>query len=559
MEKRTLLAFALSLLVLIVWQTMFYKPPQKLKTKQAVKSTVNTKAKPGVKAEKKYATAQNQKGKKSAKENPVILTPPPQKITGKTVTVDTPNFIAVFSTRGGLLKSFKLKKYRESVEKNSPPMELVTVKDSGYYPFLTELVKSADVAMGYAEYKVNTSKLMVDANSGDAKLIFLYSSPKGVKVTKVFTFYPDNYLFDMKVTLENSGKEALADALTINLFNAPYEKHESRLNAHRVAVLTKKGLEEFNEKKIRKSSTKIPCPFKWIGYENNYFLTALIPEEGNGYSASLNMIDENTHLVRTVFLTPQFFVKPGNKVNFGVRFFVGPKDLTILKEADYDLAKSVNFGWFDIIAKPLLWFMDYIYKYVHNYGVAIIIVTVVIKILFWPLTHKSYESMKTMKKLQPKMAAIREKYKNDREKLNQELMNLYRTYKVNPVGGCLPMVLQIPVFFALYRMLYGAIELRHAPFCLWINDLSAPDRLYIGFKIPYLGGLPVIKSLMGVSMFIQQKMTPTGGDPRQEKMMLMMPVIFTVFFVNFPSGLVLYWLVNNILSIGQQYIINKKA
>ncbi len=559
MEKRTLLAFALSLLVLIVWQTMFYKPPQKLKTKQAVESTVNTKTKPDVKAEKKYATAQNQKGKKSAKENPVILTPPPQKITGKTVTVDTPNFIAVFSTRGGLLKSFKLKKYRESVEKNSPPMELVTVKDSGYYPFLTELVKSADVAMGYAEYKVNTSKLMVDANSGDAKLIFLYSSPKGVKVTKVFTFYPDNYLFDMKVTLENSGKEALADALTINLFNAPYEKHESRLNAHRVAVLTKKGLEEFNEKKIRKSSPKIPGPFKWIGYENNYFLTALIPEEGNGYSASLNMIDENTHLVRTVFLTPQFFVKPGNKVNFGVRFFVGPKDLTILKEADYDLAKSVNFGWFDIIAKPLLWFMDYIYKYVHNYGVAIIIVTVVIKILFWPLTHKSYESMKTMKKLQPKMAAIREKYKNDREKLNQELMNLYRTYKVNPVGGCLPMVLQIPVFFALYRMLYGAIELRHAPFCLWINDLSAPDRLYIGFKIPYLGGLPVLTILMGVSMFIQQKMTPTGGDPRQEKMMLMMPVIFTVFFVNFPSGLVLYWLVNNILSIGQQYIINKKA
>jgi YidC/Oxa1 family membrane protein insertase len=167
--------------------------------------------------------------------------------------------------------------------------------------------------------------------------------------------------------------------------------------------------------------------------------------------------------------------------------------------------------------------------------------------------------MQAMKKLQPKMAKIREKYKDDKEKMNQEIMQMYRTHKVNPMGGCLPMVLQIPVFFALYRVLYSSIAMRHAPFLWWINDLSAPDRLYVGFTIPYLGGLPVLTLLMGISMFVQQKMTPTSADPRQEKMMLMMPVIFTVFFVNFPSGLVLYWLVNNILSIGQQYYINKKA
>jgi YidC/Oxa1 family membrane protein insertase len=167
--------------------------------------------------------------------------------------------------------------------------------------------------------------------------------------------------------------------------------------------------------------------------------------------------------------------------------------------------------------------------------------------------------MQMMKKIQPKMAQIREKYKDDREKLNQELMMLYRTYKINPLGGCLPLVLQIPVFFALYRMLYGAIELRHQPFCLWINDLTAPDRLPVGFQIPYLGGLPVLTLLMGASMFVQQKMTPASGDPRQEKIMLMLPVVFTVFFINFPSGLVLYWLVNNILSIVQQYWINRQA
>jgi YidC/Oxa1 family membrane protein insertase len=167
--------------------------------------------------------------------------------------------------------------------------------------------------------------------------------------------------------------------------------------------------------------------------------------------------------------------------------------------------------------------------------------------------------MKQMKKLQPKMQKIREKYKDDKEKMNQEIMQMYRTHKVNPVGGCLPMLLQIPVFFALYRVLYSALAIRHAPFMLWINDLSAPDRLYMGFTIPYLGGLPVLTLLMGISMFAQQKMSPTTGDPRQEKMMLMMPVVFTVFFVNFPSGLVLYWLVNNVLSIGQQYYINKKT
>jgi len=167
--------------------------------------------------------------------------------------------------------------------------------------------------------------------------------------------------------------------------------------------------------------------------------------------------------------------------------------------------------------------------------------------------------MQGMKKVQPKIAQIREKYKDDKEKMSQELMSVYRSNKVNPMGGCLPMVLQIPVFFALYRMLNGAVELRHEPFMLWINDLTAPDRLHIGFDIPYLGGLPVMTILMGISMFLQQKMTPSSGDPKQEQIMLLMPVVFTVFFVNFPSGLVLYWLVNNVLSIAQQYWVNRQA
>jgi len=229
----------------------------------------------------------------------------------------------------------------------------------------------------------------------------------------------------------------------------------------------------------------------------------------------------------------------------------------------YRSCKAIDFGMFDILAKPCLWIMNFLHdNLIQNYGIAIIILTIFTKILLWPLGAKSYKSMGEMKKIQPLMAELREKYKNDKKKMNQEVMLLYKTYKVNPLGGCLPMVVQIPVFFALYRMLYEAIELRHAPFFLWINDLSAPDRLFnFDFSIPFMQapyGIPVLTIIMGGSMLLQQKMSPPMGDPMQAKMMMFMPVIFTVIFINFSSGLVLYWLTNNLLSIAQQHYIMKK-
>ena len=206
----------------------------------------------------------------------------------------------------------------------------------------------------------------------------------------------------------------------------------------------------------------------------------------------------------------------------------------------------MTLGWFSAVAKPLLTALKFFYRYVHNYGIAIIIVTVIIKILFYPLTYKSYKSMKEMQKIQPKMAELKEKYKNDRDAMNKAVMELYKTHKVNPLGGCLPMLVQMPIFVALYRALMYSIELRHAPFMLWIQDLSTKDPYYV---------TPII---MGATMFIQQKMTPaTGMDPAQAKMMLALPVVFTVMFLNMPAGLVLYWLVNNILTIAQQMYINK--
>ena len=236
-------------------------------------------------------------------------------------------------------------------------------------------------------------------------------------------------------------------------------------------------------------------------------------------------------------------------------YYFGPKTERDLQSMPKNLKASINYGFFDIIAKPLNKFLNFLYGYVGNYGVAIIILTIIIKVLFWPLSQKSYKSMEQMKKLQPMMTKIREKYADDREKMNAEIMQLYKTYKVNPAGGCVPMLLQIPVFFALYQALLGAIELRHAAFIphlpftdmVWLADLSAKDPYYI---------TPLI---MGATMFLQQRLSPPMNDPMQAKIMMFMPVVFTFLFLNFPSGLVLYWLVNNILSIAQQWLMVRKA
>jgi YidC/Oxa1 family membrane protein insertase len=267
------------------------------------------------------------------------------------------------------------------------------------------------------------------------------------------------------------------------------------------------------------------------------------------------------------FVTAQYvqsekMIQPGTQDTFEYQLFMGPKSMQELKKIGNDLNKLIDFGWFDFIAKPCVWLMNLFYSVIPNYGVAIIILTMLVKLLLWPLGQKSYKSMSEMKKLQPLMKEIREKYKDDKQRMNQEVMGLYRTYKINPLGGCLPMVVQLPVFFALYRMLYEAIELRHAPFFLWINDLSAPDRLFrFNFTVPFMEppyGIPVLTIIMGASMLLQQKMSPPMGDATQAKMMMFMPIVFTVIFINFSSGLVLYWLVNNIISIAQQYFTQKK-
>jgi YidC/Oxa1 family membrane protein insertase len=275
-----------------------------------------------------------------------------------------------------------------------------------------------------------------------------------------------------------------------------------------------------------------------------FFLSLIVPKENEGLNLKIGkMKDEKVMYSRAV--SPARSIPGGGEAVYSYELYLGPKVIALLKELNVGAEEVVRYGWFTPVAKILLYFVNLTHKVTKNYGADIIIISILLKMLFWPLTKKSYVSMKEMQKVQPEMAMLREKHKDDKARLNREMMDLYKRRKVNPLGGCLPMVVQIPIFIALYWGLMGSIELRHAPFIFWIKDLSYRDPIYVS---------PI---LMGASMLWQQKMTPTVGDPRQAKMMMLMPIIFTFLFLSFPSGLVVYWLVSNVLTIGQQYLTNK--
>jgi YidC/Oxa1 family membrane protein insertase len=329
----------------------------------------------------------------------------------------------------------------------------------------------------------------------------------------------------------------------------PLNEKGSRYTFEGPVLLNGNHLEEFKIDKVKDIGgyRDFSGDIRWFGFEDKYFLQALIQKNISNATVSIRRTDAKN--VAVIYTTSPTTIQPGTSLNKDNIIFIGPKEIKTLKAVGYDLNKALDFGFFDIIAKPLLISMNWIDTYTNSYGLTIVILTIFIKILLYPLTLKSFTSMKELQKVQPLMKEIQQKYKDDKQKLNQELMKLYQEHKINPMGGCLPMLLQIPILFALYRVFFSAIELRHTPFHLfgtWLPDLSAPDPYYI---------TPV---LMGASQFVMQKMTPTAGDPMQQKMMLIMPVIFTFMFLNFPSGLVIYWLVSNVLSIAQQAYINRK-
>jgi YidC/Oxa1 family membrane protein insertase len=307
----------------------------------------------------------------------------------------------------------------------------------------------------------------------------------------------------LTIDIINNSETALQGSPYLSLTNHPFNQKGQRYLFSGPAALIDGKLQEVKTSSLEKGNKSLEGNITWGAYLGTYFMNSIIPQQEGDVSINLSADGDKA---TTVVTGPKDVIQNQGHLQYNYLIYFGPKKMTTLSEIGHNLEKAVNFGWFDKLAKPALYLLNFFYKYFGNYGVAIILVTILIKILFWPIAQKGLKSMKNMQKIQPKMAKLKEKYKNDSARLNQEMMGLYKTYKVNPLGGCLPMLLQIPVFFALYKVLLQSIELRHAPFMLWITDLSAPDRLWIGVDIPYLGGIPVLTLLMGGSMFLQQRM-----------------------------------------------------
>ncbi|WP_298268413.1 membrane protein insertase YidC [Geobacter sp.] len=520
MEKRALIAVVLSILVFYGYAALF--PAKRVEGPVAPATAVQEQSKPSPAMTAATPTAA------------VSATAPAVR---KEITVDSPAYTAVFSTQGGNLVRLILKKYHEAADPHSKNVSLVDD------PQGTVLTAAPWVGLDRGTtFTPSADSLSVGA--GEAKqLVFSWTAPGGVTLRKTYSFQGRDYGIGLEYNVANGGAVRVGGPLqTVLTYQLAPNVKDSRFETHGPVVFAQDKLIVEKPKDLLAQAKSYSAPL-WSGYADKYFLSALLARGGSIATASVKAIQPGKY--EELISSPEIALNPGESRAVSYRLYFGPKDLDILKAQGENLERAIDLGWFAVLAKPLLHALKFLHHYVKNYGLAIIIITVIIKVLFYPLTHSSYKSMKEMQKLQPKMQEVREKYKNDREAMNRAIMELYQTHKVNPLGGCLPMLVQIPVFFALYKSLMFSIELRHAPFFLWIQDLSAKDPYYV---------TPII---MGISMVIQQKMTPSQMDPVQQKMMMALPVVFTFMFLNFPSGLVLYWLVNNVLTITQQYYINK--
>jgi len=542
--NRAFLAIVLSLVILVGYQYLFPTPaPPPPPAAPQAQQQANGPASAPASAPAAIAPAGN--------SQPSVVKDP----KAKDITVDTPLYTAVVKEQGGGFQSFVLKNYRNKMDKDSGPMQLILGKGLGDLPVLFSLDNGAGTSLPL--FKGDKPSIALAKEGETAKLTMTASLAEGLTIVRTLTFRGDSYLINAEYKVQNTTDKPVQVSPALSLDNEPFShaSESSQFLFSGPAAYVNGALVETKPKKLTEGPVVLQGKVSWTGFVDNYFMTSVIPATGNPVTVTLQGSEQQ---VRTLITEGIQTIAAHEAKSYAYTLYFGPKKLQILESAGNDLAKSVNFGWFDVLGKPMLWLLNFFHQYSGNYGLAIILLTVLIKLVFWPITQKGMKSMKNMQKLQPKIAKLRERYKDDPAKMNQEMMTLYKTYKVNPVGGCLPMLIQIPFFFALYQVLLAAIELRHAPFMLWINDLSAPDRLWIGFDIPYLHGIPILTLLMGASMFFQQKMTPTTADPTQARIMQFLPIVFTVMFINFASGLVLYWLVNNLLSILQQYLINRQ-
>ncbi len=543
-NQRVILFFALSFVLLLLWQAWQQdygqaQAPQVENNAPAVEADVPRA--PGEAAPAPAAATPPAGGAVMAQQQDVLE-------KGRRVRVITDVLDVRIDTKGGDLRQADLLAYPVSIDQPDVPFRLMD--DSGHRIFIAQsgLLSQQGAPDHHSEYRARQEEYRLAEGSDELRVPLVWESGDGLTVTKTYVFHRDSYVVEVEHKVENKRardwqgyqyrqfqrtepgddeKSTFIYTYTGGVIYSPEEKYEKI---------------DFDE--MRQADLSRDIKGGWAAMIQHYFVGAWIPDqqELNHYYSKA---PEGRPFVLGL-VSPARAVAPGASTVFSSRIYVGPKEQKRLKEVAEGLELTVDYGVLTFIAKPIFWLLGYIHGLIGNWGWSIVVLTLLIKLMFYKLSETSYRSMANMRRLQPKIAALRERYGDDRQRMSQAMMELYKKEKINPLGGCLPMLVQIPVFIALYWVLLESVELRQAEFILWIKDLSTKDPYYI---------LPL---LMGATMFIQQKLNPPPPDPIQAKVLMALPFIFTLFFAFFPSGLVLYWVSNSTLSILQQWYITRR-
>ncbi len=548
-NQRLILLLALSLVVLLLWEAWqqdFAPQPQPVASAPAVA--------PGT-TELADVPAQ-------ALQPPTVPTPPDASApttaptdlglatlkSGTRIRVKTDVLDLELDTIGGDLRQAKLRAYPVSADKPEIPFVILNDKQPPLFVAQTGLLSSRDAPDHHATFVAEQDLYELAPGKDTLQIPLQWTSPEGVTVTKRYTFKRGQYDFKVDYLIENNSAEPWQGRQYRQLQRSSQEVGGSAfIYTYTGGVIyseeekyEKISFDDMKDEDLGRSITG-----GWTAMIQHYFVSAWLPDQQEtNYFYSKAAGDERYILG---MVSPDITVAPGANKTLSTQFYVGPKTQHVLENLAPGLELTVDYGFLTVIAKPLFWLLRKIHEFVGNWGWSIAIVTLIIKLVFYKLSEASYKSMANMRRLQPKVVTIRERYGDDRQRMSQAMMELYKKEKINPFGGCLPMLVQIPVFIALYWVLLESVELRQAPFMLWITDLSSKDPYYV---------LPL---LMGATMFIQQKLHPPPPDPVQAKVMMALPFVFTLFFAFFPAGLVLYWVVNNTLSITQQWYITRRV
>ena len=543
-NQRMILFVALSFVILLLWQSWQEDyAPQPVESTTPAETAIPAMPKNGDAGDDIPGTPDDLAQARAVPETELLK-------TSGNITIETDLFRVLLDTTGGDLRQVDLLAYPATTEPDSPPFRLLNDSLPNLFIVQSGLrTRSGTEPTHHVVYSAEQDHYRMADSADELQVELSWRSPEGVEVTKRYTFHRGSYAVDLEHEVRNgsgsdwqgrqyrqlqrtqvaeTGQSTFIYTYMGGVLYSPEEKYE------------KIKFDDMLDANLDRSVTD-----GWAAMIQHYFVGALVPERG----------EENRYYTKTLnnaryvigLISPGRNIAAGESATFSTRLFIGPKLQDEMKQVAPGLELTVDYGLLTVLAQPVFWLLKTLHGFLGNWGWAIIFVTMLIKLAFYKLSETSYRSMANMRRLTPRLKSLKERYGDDRQKLNQAMMELYKKEKINPLGGCLPILVQIPVFIALYWVLLESVELRQAPFMLWITDMSAPDPFYV---------LPL---LMGATMLIQQRLNPAPMDPIQAKVMMALPIVFTVFFAFFPSGLVLYWVVNNTLSIAQQWVITRRV